>query len=295
MVGVDIITELVNTVFLTGCLSTDPPQSLILISSPESGKTSVCERSDLKSVLFYTDLIGSGMLEDLRANQEANHLVIRDMVMVMAHKDATNKRTLAVMMALTSDGLGKVALGKNCEYDFKGRRAGFICCITSDMVNDERRWWRISGFASRMIPFNYRYSEDLQVAIIQQTIENGAYENPTQQKLLMPAIKHNIAINAQFSKDISILATEVAHGMKELGFRRGKHFRALVRAHALLRSAKEVGQEDILFLKRISPYIDFEKSEEIKYHTEKKCRPPKPNRAPHGSTRNHRSKSKRDH
>lgn len=277
MIGVDLITELVNSVFLTGSLATDPPQSLMLISSPESGKTSICEREELRSVLFYTDLIGSGILEELRQKPYVNHLVIRDMVMVMAHKEATNKRTLGIMMALTEDGLGRISLGKGIEHDFGQRRAGFVCSITSDMAEDGRRWWKSSGFASRMIPFNYEYSENLQIAIIQQTVINGAYElKRKKEKLVIPANKKVVALTPEFSRLVQQVAGRVANKNDEKGIRKGKQFRALARAHALLRKDAWVNELDIQFLTRVAPFVNFEKSKEIRYHAGK----PKPNGSP---------------
>jgi hypothetical protein len=273
MIGVEIVTELVNSVFLTGCLATDPPQSLMLISSPESGKTSICEREGLKSVLFYTDLIGSGILEELRLKPYVNHLVIRDMVMVMAHKDVTNARTIGIMMALTQDGLGKVSLGRSIEHDFGGRRAGFVCSITSDMANDNRRWWKHSGFASRMIPFNYEYSENLRIAIIEQTVVNGAYEKKSKSngaRLVIPSVKKVVDMPLEISARVQAIAMKAAKSNDEKGIRKGKQFRALARAHALLRNDKTVNDLDIIFLRKIEPYISFEQPKELKYHGVKK-------------------------
>jgi hypothetical protein len=280
MIGVEIVTELVNSVFLTGCLATDPPQSLMLISSPESGKTSICEREGLKSVLFYTDLIGSGILEELRLKPYINHLVIRDMVMVMAHKDVTNARTIGIMMALTQDGLGKVSLGRNVEHDFGGRRAGFVCSITSDMANDKRRWWKNSGFASRMIPFNYEYSENLRIAIIEQTVINGAYEKQSKgSRLVIPSAKKLIEMPLTIASRIQAIAMKAAKTNDEKGIRKGKQFRALARAHALLRGDKTVNELDVVFIRKIEPYVSFDQYKELKYHADGKQKdgPPKPN------------------
>lgn len=277
MIGVDLLNELVNAVFLTGSLKNDAPQSLMLISSPESGKTSIVERSNLKTVLFYTDLIGSGILDELRNKPNVTHLVIRDMVMLMAHKDVTNKRTLGIIMALTEDGLGKVTLGKGLEMDFNGRRSGFVCCITSDMVDDERRWWNSSGFASRVIPFNYQYSENLQIAIINQTVINGAYEKKQKKESLkIPTIKFDIEVNGEMAKKIQTVAFEVAKHLEEKAIRRGKQFRALARAHALLKNRKQVDITDVQFLKNISGFISYRNSKELKYVRKKEDGTPQP-------------------
>ena len=274
MIGVDLITELANSIFLTGSLKTDPPQSLMLISSPESGKTSIVERKDARSILFFTDIIGTGMLDELKQKGYVTHFVIRDMVMVMAHKAETNQRTIATIMALTEDGLGRVNLGRNVELDFGKRRAGIVCCITSDVVNDQRRWWNSSGFASRLIPFNYEYSRALQVAIITQTVINGAYEtrkNGT--SIVVPSNHKEVLIPPEIASRVQSVADLVARNLDEKGIRRGKQFRALARGHALLNRRLIVDLEDIQFLRRLAPFISYSQSKEIRYVKT-------PNRAP---------------
>jgi hypothetical protein len=272
MVGAHLITELVNTIFLTGSLKEDPPQSLLLIASPESGKTSFAKRENQRSVLYISDGIGSGILEELAAKPYIRHIVINDMVMIMAHKEVTNRRTLAVIMALTEDGLSKIIMPGQLSADFGGRRAGFICCAPSGMVKDERRWWNTSGFSSRVIPFNYEYTHDLQIQIIKQTVINGAYEKRNGlEKIVVPSSRITVEIPDQEAIAIQKVADFVATKIDEKGIRRGKQFRALARAHAILREGKQakVTKDDILFLKKISGHISYTNPKELKYEKEK--------------------------
>jgi hypothetical protein len=192
------------------------------------------------------------------------------MIAIMAHKEVTNQRTFAVMSALTEEGLGKVMLPGGLSVDFGGRKLGFICCIPSELAKDNRRWWNKTGFMTRMIPFNYEYSEPLLIEIKKTVIVSGAYENKNgSPKLSIPVKKFNVEIAEQFAKQVQTIADKVAEGMDEKGIRRGKQFRALARGHALVQKRTEVLAIDVDFLKRIAPHINYAIGKELQYKKEK--------------------------
>jgi len=136
MIGTELINEFVETIIYTGFLKDDPPQSTMLIASPESGKTSVVSSKQVRSVLICSDMIGSGLLQELSGKPYVRHIIVNDMIAVMAHKPVTNQRTWAVMSALMEEGLGKQIMPGELSRDFGGRRGGFICCIPSELVSD---------------------------------------------------------------------------------------------------------------------------------------------------------------
>lgn len=264
LIGTELISEFVDTIIYTGFLRDDAPQSAILISSPESGKTSVVTDKESHSVLVCSDMIGSGLIAELARKPQIRHIVINDMIAVMAHKPITNQKTWAFMSALMEEGLGKIIMPGDLSHDFSGRKAGFICCIPGEIMKDQRRWWNSSGFTSRTIPFNYEYSRSLQIRIKKEIIVTGAYEHKKiKQKLVTPNRRFQVDMPEPEAKRIQVVADQVAGHMDEKGLRKGKQFRALARGHALLNRRKEVNQDDINFLVRISKHISFSNAEEL--------------------------------
>lgn len=267
LLGMEIIHEMVKSVLLTSRLLTDGPVSLMLIAKPESGKTSVVLAESSEEAVICSDLTGGGITQELMNNSRVGHLIINDMVSVMAHKESVNKRTFAIMNALTEEGLFKIALPGSGYYDFKGRKAGIICCIPEQMVFDQRRWWNSSGFSSRFLPFAYKYSKSLILHIKRENLESGAYErkngNSKPDDTPKKYVKMNVTISDDMAHKIQLVADHVGKNMEEIGLRRGKQLRALARGHALLKKRKSVEQEEVEFLREITPYLCYQVEEEL--------------------------------
>jgi hypothetical protein len=269
LIGTNLISEFVDSILHTGFLVGDNPQSAMLIASPESGKTSIVEDKLCRSVAFVSDMIGSGLLEELSEKSHLRHIIINDMIAIMAHKEVTNQRTFAIMSSLTEEGLGKVMLPGGLSVDFGKRKLGFICCIPSELAKDNRRWWNKTGFMTRMIPFNYEYSEPLLIEIKKTVIVSGAYENKNHvPKYIVPLKKFNVQIKEEFAKQVQGIADKVAERMDEKGIRRGKQFRALVRGHALVQKRTDVIATDVEFLRRIAPHVNYALGKELNYKKE---------------------------
>lgn len=265
LIGTELITEFVEVVIHTGFLTTDPPSSAMLIASPESGKTSIVAEKNCRSVLPVSDMIGSGLLQELAQKPFIRHVVINDMLAVMAHKPETNARTFAILSSLTDEGLAKVVMPGGLASDFGGRRMGVICCVPSELMKDNRRWWNSTGFSSRCIPFNYELSEALQMTIKKETIVTGAYEKKGKsEKFKIPTHNYEVAIEERFAKKIQSIADEAAHDLDEKGMRKGKQFRALARARALRYGRPSIDESEIDFLKKISRHISYQVTAELR-------------------------------
>jgi hypothetical protein len=266
LIGTGLINEFIDSIIHTGFLKSDSPQSAMLIATPESGKTSIVEDKSCRSVAVVSDMIGSGILDELAQKSYLRHIVINDMVAVMAHKEVTNQRTFAIMSALTEEGLGRVMMPGGLAMDFGRRKVGFICCIPFELASDNRRWWNRSGFSSRFIPFNYEYSEALQLDIKRTMIVSGAYETKNgAHRPVVPTKRFDVAIDEKRSKEIQAFADAVAERMAEKGIRRGKQLRALLRGHALTQKRLAVEVEDMAFLKRLVPHLNYTVSTELEY------------------------------
>jgi len=256
LMGVDLVTELVQTIILTGRLRQDGPISLLLIASPESGKTSVVLERPCKAIIPLSDVTGKGLQHLCKQTPEVSHFVINDMVAVMSHKVSVNHFTLAMINSMTEEGIMATAYPDGFEKYANGKR-GVMACLTLDLAKDGRCWWNKTGFATRMLPFAFDHSRDLQIKI-KAAIRDGAYENrPRAKEFRIPGKPVNVIIGKQAARQIQNLSEMKATELQEKGYRRAKQFRAVSRAHALLRGSRTVGELDIAFLKRVFPYVSF--------------------------------------
>lgn len=268
LLGLGLITELVKTTILTGRLKNDKPVSLLLIAPPERGKTSIVIEQPCKAVAVFSDVTGRGIQKICQQSPELSHIILTDLVAIMSHRDTVNRGTIAMLNAMTEEGIKATAYPNEITTYSEGMR-GIIACLTVGLAKDGRAWWNKTGFSTRMLPFFYDHSMDLAVRI-RASIVNGEYEkHPGKPKQFrIPARKINVTISKTSAEAIQHLANRAAELLgSEIGYRRGRQFRALARAHALLRAgwhaAPSVTKEDTGFLSRVMPYISYTKAETL--------------------------------
>ena len=258
MIGTQLVRELVETTILTGHLTGHDPVSLLLLASPESGKTSIVLERDCKSVIDMTDVSGRSLQVLVQSNPEVSHFVINDMVAVLSHKQSVNQYTLSMLNAMTEEGIRTVAIGGNVmPAPVKGKR-GIIASLTLDLARDQRRWWNATGFASRVLPFCYCYDEKLVIRIKDYIETRSAAKSNEPKPFTVPAIKPTINLET-IKASVRELSDRKAKELGEKGIRRLKQFRSLVAAHALWRSwkNKSANEQDVQFLMNIYHHISY--------------------------------------
>jgi hypothetical protein len=266
LVGMHFIREIVETVILTGRLKEHSPVSLLLIASPESGKTSVVLEKECSGVVAVTDVTGRGLQELCRMKPEITHIVINDLVAVAAHKASVSKYTMSMINAMTEEGIQATAFPGSFETYKSGRR-GIIASIPTTMAKDGRAWWNKIGLSSRMLPLAFKHSENLNLRI-KTMISNGyAPKLPTKNTAIffIPAADIAVKVPIERARQVQEIAELISEKFKEEGYRRLKQMRALACAHALLRTWKNpvVTDKDVDFLKRIRPYVSYTQPKEI--------------------------------
>jgi hypothetical protein len=266
LIGTQLIETAIKSAIATGRVenSDNGPLSLLLIAAPESGKTSMVSK-DSKTVLSFSDITGRGITDALKTNPDVTHLIILDMVAIMSHKETVNKYTLAMLNAMTEEGMGTIAYPGSVEKFPNGNKKGLIACLTHDLAKDGRTWWNKTGFASRMLPISFDHSPDL-VRKIKESITYGAQiERPTGTTWTLPEKSAIVQMSNQMGSEIQFLASIKSAEFQEKGYRRLKQFRALAKGHALLRTPKKpiVSKPEIEFLRSMLPYISFDKAHQI--------------------------------
>jgi hypothetical protein len=270
MIGNELIRELVETVIITGKLKDASPLSLLLIAAPESGKTRVVLEKRCKNVKAFADITGKGILNVMKSQKELTHIVINDMVAVLSHRQSVNKYTIAILNAMTEEGITSLASPAGIE-DFDDGKRGVIASITTEMSMDSRFWWNKIGFASRMIPFCYKYPEPLLITI-KDSIDNSmrmVYRKPknNDQEFVIPKNSKTVAYSDEFIRRVRRVAEVRCQITKDQGMRRLHQYHTLIRGHALLRNRTEpvVEDVDLQFLEEIDLYCSYDSPKELKY------------------------------
>lgn len=260
----ELVREVIECVILTGRLKEHDPVSCLLIASPESGKTSVVLEKECACMVALTDCTGRGLQELCKMKPEITHICINDLVAVTAHKSSVSRYTMAMLNALTEEGIMATAFPGSVEQ-FKNGRRGIIASIPTTMAKDRRQWWNKSGLSSRMIPFAFKHSDDLNIRIKAEITKDRNTVQKKRRVFCIPAAHIKVHIPPHHAKTIQALAETVSTRLSEEGYRRLKQFRALACAHALLRTWKNpsVIEKDLDFLSRIIPYISYTKPREI--------------------------------
>ena len=263
MIGIELVREVIESVILTGRVRGIYPASLLLIATPESGKTSVVLAKDCKNVKAFTDVTGNGILKIVKQMPDLTHIVINDMVAVLSHRGSVNKHTVSTLNAMTEEGVNCISTPGGIEEFPEGKR-GVIASLTTDLVADSRNWWNKIGFTTRMIPFCYKYPDDL-VLKIKDSIDAHAAtgrdkKEPRKETFGTPKDRKYVRYPPSVIEEVRRIADYRAMVIGETGLRRLKQYHALVQGHALLRSFTnpEVNNQDVEFLKQVDMFISYD-------------------------------------
>jgi hypothetical protein len=258
MIGMELIREYIHSVLLTGRIIDESPLSTFLIALPEHGKTSIVLERSITCAVDVTDTTGKGIQEILKYKADISHIILNDLTALAAHGKNVRAYTIAMINAMTEEGVRSIAFPGQVEV-FKNGKRGIIGCVTPALIKDGRNWWNKIGLTSRIFPFGYTYSEDL-ILRIKGAIDHNA---PQQDfgELSIPTIPLTVLVPKKETEEIRYLSDTKAKELgDDTGIRRLKQFRRLAKAHAILRTWKTpvVNQDDIKFVRKIFPYISYE-------------------------------------
>jgi hypothetical protein len=292
LIGMDFAVEVVQTVLMTGQLvyeKNEKPVSLLLIASPESGKTTVARKANLsiesdrrgeELAVALTDATGNGLLKILKEHPKATHIIFNDFSFVTGHKSQVTNHLFNIISALTEEGIDKTAdPGGIHLYGEEGLK-GVIACITPELVRDKRLIWNRTGLTTRMLPFFYE--QGLSIRLKAEKYHAGLKDYATENEertLTLPKKKMHVTISTSYREQILELAKDLAKKLsregrskknphyKEKSFRRIIQFITLAKAHSLLMQPDDkkprVHKKDIEFLRKLSRFVSYRKPEDL--------------------------------
>jgi len=289
LIGMDFAVEVVQTVLLTGQLADEKPVSLLIIASPESGKTTATRNanisvsSDRRSeelAVALTDTTGKGLLRIIREHPHATHVIFNDLAITAGHKSHVTKYLFGMISAMTEEGIVITADPEGIHSYGKEGTKGVIGCITPRLVRDQRFIWNVTGLTTRMLPFFYRQGVDIQLKVRRYHAEllDRSDHSDKRFSLVIPKKKVHVSLG-RYKEQILELAVDVARKLhneepnrknpddKELGYRRIIQFRSLAKAHSLLTHPGEdeprVHRINVEFLRKLSRFVSFRHAESL--------------------------------
>jgi len=263
MLAAEIISKIIRGAVLSAKVKRPDikPLSVFLVAPIESGKTTLALQNAGEKPLVVSDVSGIGLLEALYQEKTVTHVVINDLAAVSGHRSSVSKLTISILNALAEEGCFKIALPRMGHLDLSGRRVGVLACCTPDLVDDNRTWWKRSGFTSRVLPIRYNHSVSLQIKIM-QGIANGVHFEDGR-ILKIPDAELFVQIPNRQAQQILNLSLQLAKHYQEAGYRRQHQLRALACGLAINRGWKKpaVSQKEIDFLVEALPF--FTQGQEI--------------------------------
>lgn len=258
MIGTGLVEELVQSVALSHLVKGHSRVSLLMLAAPESGKTTIANAATCQHVCRVAVISGRSIMKQVRDHPETEFLLFNDLTAVRAMSAAAVNLLIVILNQFTQDERGIVAFaGKDIEEIT--RPIGLIACLPFQTFIDHRSRWREMGFISRMIPFAYHYDDEL-IALIKDSIDNGAHGTEIKTRRTMPKRKQRIVqieMSPKLVRELRHLADARAKTLQQLGIRLLQNYHCLVRAHALLFKRTTVTRDDMIFLRQVDHFVSI--------------------------------------
>lgn len=257
MIGVGIIERLVQAVAISHRVANYPRLSLLILASPESGKTTITASAHAKHVLPIAIITARSVIQVIEERPEIEYLVFNDLVAIRALSQPASMLLIVTLNQATQGECGMVGFaGKDTTQI--SRQIGIIGCLPLATFANHRARWREAGFISRMIPFAYQYPDSL-IAEIKDGIDeaHGKINKQTRKLPRVPKRPVTITCNRTMTRAVRDLSDIRARDLQQTGIRLLSNYHTLIRSHALLCGRANVEREDLDFLRTVDRYVSI--------------------------------------
>lgn len=255
MIGTSLAERLVQSVALSHLIKGHRRCSLLMLAAPESGKTTITSAANARHVERVAVISGRSVLKAVNGSEHTEFLLFNDLSAIRAMSAPAVNLLVTILNQLTQDERGIVSFaGKEVE-EIK-RPVGIIGCIPYQTFTDHRARWKELGFISRMIPFAYRYDDEL-VAEIKDAIDGGVHANRVKTIKRMPKASRAVQVTMSdaLTQEVRRMADAKAATLGQLGIRLLQNYHVVIRAHALLHGRRTVAKDDVAFLRAVNSYV----------------------------------------
>lgn len=266
------ITDILNTVLYTSCVTDYVPVSLIIVADSGCAKSKIIKAFSGDGIHF-TDSFTSQGLFSLMQNDPTNklrYILVPDFNPTLSRQPKTLNATIANLLTLTMDGTCRVDDGRQ-EKKLVHKPIGLISAVTPDIYKKQTRKWLSLGLTRRIIPIFYEYKQEtvrkLLDVVAEGKITSGDF--PTSKIDLNES--HLPTIGDLHAKIIESMSMALAAhlGMQEYKDKKGKSkwdmkkivpisptvlLRTLAQANAIRRRSGKIEDVDMKFL---SKFLEF--------------------------------------
>ncbi len=170
LIGLERLTDLIETVIWSGALANAIPLSILIIGESGTGKSKTVLSFNCKSLHVTNDMTSSGLFEAMQRDRDnkIRHILFPDMNAILAHKASTSELFFGNLLALMSEGITRIDDGRNVK-EIPHLPVGLIAAATPGMYDANSRKWEKTGLKRRFLPIFFDYStqtrQDVNAAI----------------------------------------------------------------------------------------------------------------------------------
>ena len=257
LTGLEKITEFIKVVLASGYLKNEKPLSLVLVAPVSSGKTTAIKQFQKNpNVVISTDTTTWGILnkyQDKLRTGEIRHIIIPDLLNVLARRETTVQTFLLFVNASSEDGIFP---SKTYAIDVQSfiEPFGWILCLTTDAYKRKKANLQGIGFESRFLNVTYKYSMETIQKILTNIIEEEKFVIP-QIKITNYKSKKNIKGNKKIFKELLTFSQLLCKNGNSEILRMQRKLQTFLKACAFLRKDNKVTEKDLEKLKTLITLI----------------------------------------
>src|SRR6188768_4093760 len=151
LVGTSLVEDLVQSVALSHLIAHHSRIGLLLMASPENGKTTIATAAECSHVKRIAVITARSIMQ-LTSEKGTEFLLFNDLAVVKSLSKATTALLINTLNQVTQGEFGEAMFAGQTVYKIE-RQLGVIGCLPFKVFSDRRSHWHQMGFISRMIPF----------------------------------------------------------------------------------------------------------------------------------------------
>jgi hypothetical protein len=265
MIHTEPIEALVNIALHTAFIKGDKPQSLLIVSQIENGKTKlVSQFRDNDFVAFPHDVTAYGIVTDYLPqlkDGKLKFLIFPEFIQPLSRNRDTVKTFLTFLNGLIEDGITDISTYATHIHLEKPIYAGVIACLAIGEFIDNKSSWAKSGFLSRFLPVTYNYSHgsatDIFEAIYREKINVENFK--------LRCTETEVKIPVDIAKSLNSHAVKLAFDMdkntKVKGYRAQVQLQRMIKGLALVNGRTVVTEEDLAEFIELLKYVNLDYNE----------------------------------
>jgi hypothetical protein len=262
LVGIQPLIDICALTLQSAYIKPYKPISLLIISKPESAKTSAILKFSKEKEIFFTNEVTAKLLLDnilpLAERKEIKHILIPDLLNCIEKQKSTRQQFLNTIKSLIEEGLSSVlTYHKKFVATKEAVKCGLITAITTTDFQKTRKYLESIGLLSRFIPFTYDYPTS-KLKYIFDVIQEK--EISKEKGVTIPKINKTLkSIKGKYElfKQLEIVSIKLGQEYSAYGIRAQENLQRLAKANALLNKREEIKQEDITKIIELSNWINF--------------------------------------